>query len=293
MNLTAISQRALGTTKMIAKQHGPAILTGVGVIGFGVTTVLVGKAVLKAAPVKEIADLEHKKVMSREINEDYTKQDQTKEIGQLWIHRGGEIIRIFAPAITVGTISVVSVVAAHGMMRRQQTALLAAYAAIDTGFRAYRRRIEEELGSDRELELYRGIRRTDALDDEGKPCTIEGFSADFASPYAVFFDETNPNWTKTAEYNKAFLMSQQDYANDRLRAHGFLFLNEVLESLGFDRTQAGQAVGWKLKKHKDDGIDGFVDFGIFNIADDISRAFVNGLERSVLLDFNVDGPIRI
>lgn len=291
MNLTAISQRALGTTKMLARQHGPAILTGVGVIGFGVTTVLVAKAAVKAKPLMDKANDEHQMLMAQEIDEKYTKQEQTKDIGKLWIDRGGEILKIYAPAITVGTISVVSVVAAHGMMRRQQTALLAAYAALDTGFRAYRKRIEEEVGPDRELELFRGIRRTDALDDEGKPCVIEGFSADFASPYAVFFDETNPNWTKTAEYNKAFLMSQQDYANDRLRAYGFLFLNEVLESLGFDRTQAGQVVGWKLKK--DGGVDGFVDFGIFNIADDISRAFVNGLERSVLLDFNVDGPIRI
>lgn len=291
MNLTAISQRALGTTRMLARQHGPAILTGVGVIGFGVTTVLVAKAAIKAKPLMDKANEEHQMLMSQEIDESYTKKQLTQDVGKLWMDRGGSILKIYSPAIAVGTISVVSVIAAHGMMKRQQTALLAAYAALDTGFRAYRRRVEEELGSERELEFYRGIRRTDALDDEGKPCTIEGFSPDFASPYAVFFDETNPNWTKTAEYNKAFLLSQQDYANDRLRMYGFLFLNEVLESLGFDRTQTGQVVGWKLKK--DGGVDGFVDFGIFNIADDISRAFVNGLERSVLLDFNVDGVIRI
>jgi hypothetical protein len=291
MNLTAISQRALGTSKMLMKQHGPAVLTGVGVIGFGVTTVLVAKAAVKAKPLIDKANDEHQMLMGQEIDEKYTKQEQAKDIGKLWIDHGGEILKIYGPAIAVGTLSVVSIVAAHGMMRKQQTALLAAYAALDTGFRAYRRRIEEEVGPERELELFRGVRRVEALDDEGKPCVIEQFSPDFASPYAIFFDETNPNWTKTAEYNKTFLMSQQDYANDRLRAYGFLFLNEVLESLGFDRTQAGQVVGWKLKK--DGGVDGFVDFGIFNIADDISRAFVNGLERSVLLDFNVDGPIRI
>ena len=109
------------------------------------------------------------------------------------------------------------------------------------------------------------------------------------SPYGRFFDPFNVNYSDTPEYNMMFLKTQQQWANDRLQAHGYLFLNEVLEALGFDRTQAGQIVGWKLNGNG----DGYVDFGIHNIFDENSRAFVNGKDPVVLLDFNVDGVIGI
>ena len=61
--------------------------------------------------------------------------------------------------------------------------------------------------------------------------------------------------------------------------------------LGFPRTKAGQVVGWVYDEKHTVG-DNFVDFGLFNdINDERKQAFVNGYERSVLLDFNVDGPI--
>ena len=56
--------------------------------------------------------------------------------------------------------------------------------------------------------------------------------------------------------------------------------------LGLPRTQAGQLVGW-VKGQGDD----FVDFGIFDGDDMKHRDFVNGYERSILLDFNVDGIV--
>ena len=86
-----------------------------------------------------------------------------------------------------------------------------------------------------------------------------------------------------------FVIKQQDWANEKLRAKGFLFLNDVYKSLGMQETQAGQIVGWVYDKNKPSG-DNYVDFNIFN-GSEPSRAFVNGYEKAILLDFNVDGPI--
>lgn len=116
------------------------------------------------------------------------------------------------------------------------------------------------------------------------------------SQYARFFDETSPYWTKDSEYNLFFLRAQQNHANELLRSRynrdegriGYLFLNEVYEMLGLPKTAAGQIVGWVYKENNIDG-DNYVDFGIYNI--DRNAKFVNGFENSVLLDFNVDGPI--
>ena len=110
------------------------------------------------------------------------------------------------------------------------------------------------------------------------------------SPYSIFFDESNPNWTKDPEYNKTFLLHKQRYANDLLKSKGFLFLNDVLEMIGAERTRAGQVVGWIYDVKNPNG-DNYVDFGIDNVYREANRRFVNGFERSVLLDFNVDGEI--
>ena len=87
-----------------------------------------------------------------------------------------------------------------------------------------------------------------------------------------------------------FLKDQQRYANDRLKTKGCLFLNEVYDMLGFQRTKAGACVGWVYDEKHPTG-DNFVDFGLYNGYNDRTNAFVNGRERSVILDFNVDGYI--
>jgi len=97
------------------------------------------------------------------------------------------------------------------------------------------------------------------------------------------------NWSAGASVNSA----QKRWANDRLRAYGYLFLNEVYDALGLERSQVGQFVGWRADAKENGTGDGFVSFGMYDIADESSRAFVNLLEHTVLLDFNVDGPIRI
>lgn len=57
--------------------------------------------------------------------------------------------------------------------------------------------------------------------------------------------------------------------------------------LGIARTNAGQVVGWIYCEKNPVG-DNYVDFGIYNLQ---NEGFVNGNERSILLDFNVDGII--
>jgi hypothetical protein len=290
MSLEAISQRAAGATGMFLRKHGPVILTGAGIAGFAATTYLVGKAVLRAQEPLEARKKRIREVANVEITESYTEKDRTRAIGRVWIIESAKIVRIFAAPIAIGGVSVLCIVTAHGLMRRQQASLVAAYMALDKGFRAYRARVQEEYGAEKELELYRGV-RVRRIEDDGEDyvaCEID--PDDFIpSIYGKFFDESNANWTKTPEWNLQFVRGQQNYANDRLQAYGYVFLNEVYEWLGLPRTQAGQIVGWRKKGNG----DGFVDFGIYDIGDENQRAFVNGLEASCFLDFNVDGPITI
>jgi Family of unknown function (DUF6353) len=293
MDMKAVSSKASGKLDFFVRKNGPAILTATGVAGFVLTNVLTARASMRAKPKLEKLREDREKIQSKQIDALYTVKDQARELSTLYLSDGMAIVKEFTPAISMGVVSIFCVVSSHKMMADKQAALMAAYTAVDRGFKAYRRRIEEELGKEKELELYRGVKVIERKEgDEGfdpnVPCAID-YDDRRASPYSRFFDSDSVQWSKTPEYNMFFLKAQEDWANDRLRSHGFVFLNEVYESLGFKRSQAGQIVGWKLEG---DG-DGFVSFGLDSIGDDSSRAFTNGVEHTVLLDFNVDGPITI
>lgn len=283
--LELVSKRLAGQAEMISRKHGPAIMTACGIGTLIGTTILAGKAALKAQePVKEL------KLKIQEANElaedDKQGRKQAKvEIGKQAV----EIAKIFAPPVIAGSLSIFCFVASHEMSRRKQAALAAAYVAVQESYIAYRERVREAVGEEQELDLYRGPRIVENAADSELPLEIDR-SSRMPSPYSRFFDESSTAWTKTPEWNRMFVEAQQQWANDRLHAYGFIFLNEVYEALGLTRTQAGQIVGWKLGPG---GGDNFVDFGIYDIADENNRAFVNGAEGVILLDFNVDGPIVI
>ena len=111
------------------------------------------------------------------------------------------------------------------------------------------------------------------------------------SPYARFFGkEESVKWEVCGDYeaNLFLLKTIQAHANDRLKHNGYLFLNDVYEMLGLEKSKAGQVVGWVYKEDNPIG-DNYVDFDIYN---SYNRGFINGVDvDKVLLDFNVDGCI--
>lgn len=299
MNLTLLGHRALGASKLYLIKNGPSILTGAGILGFVGTTVLVGRAAVKAKPEIDAIKLDLQVVEARELDANYTRKKQGVDYATILMHAVRDIGKIYAPSVIVGGISITCIVSAHGMLKRQNAALVAAYSALDLGFKAYRKRVVEEFGEKTDRDFYKGIvGRQEGLDEEGRPCVIEELDGEGDTParslYGRYFDECSSEWSKNAEYNRTFLQSQQNYANHMLVSRGHLFLNEVYDMLGFERCRAGQIVGWKYYRDgKNPKGDNYVDFGLFQAEDAVSRAFINGKERVIFLDFNVDGPIAI
>ena len=88
--------------------------------------------------------------------------------------------------------------------------------------------------------------------------------------YARFFDPTSRSWSKDPEVNNVFIRAHQRYANDLLISRGHVFLNEVYDMLGLDRSTAGAAVGWLHTPDSDRG-DNFIDFGLLQRDDERPR----------------------
>jgi hypothetical protein len=129
--------------------------------------------------------------------------------------------------------------------------------------------------------------RIDGVDVNGSKTPEVNDDRLYVSSYARFFDESCPSWTNDPEMNVMFLKAQQHYANMLLQSRGHLFLNEVYDMLGLPRTKAGQIVGWMYDTESPSG-DNCVDFDLHS---QHNERFVNGYEKSALLDFNVDGVI--
>jgi hypothetical protein len=198
---------------------------------------------------------------------------------------------LYAPAIACGALSIGALAGSHRVLTKRNLALTAAYSAVEKGFNDYRTRVVEEFGEDKDRELRYGTDTekitTEGKDGKTKTKEVKIVGPNSASVYARFFDEYCKNWKRQPEYNLLFLQCQQNYANDLLQSRGHIFLNEVYDMIGIDRSKAGAVVGWVISK---DG-DNFVDFGIFDGDNPKARDFVNGREGSILLDFNVDGVI--
>ena len=282
--------KVAGRGMLLVKKHSPEILTTVGIVGVVTSAVMASKATLKLEPVVEKIKNgkdEAKSLLEDEMFPEYDKDRHNKEVARVYVKGAVDLSKLYGPSITLGLSSIACIIGAHGIMRKRNVALAAAYKAVETSFSEYRKRVIAEIGEEKEENVYIGRQQVEVVDENGKKKKVTKVDPNGISAYARFFDEYSDNWSKTPEYNLLFLKAQQNYANDLLHARGHVFLNEVYDMIGIPRSQAGQVVGWVISK---DG-DNFIDFGVYDFDNTGSHLFVNGHERSILLDFNVDGVI--
>lgn len=292
----------LNKTSFKVKKYSPEILMGVGIAGVVASTVLACKATMKVDSVltESKEQIEKIKIVMEDpkYTEEYTEEDAKKDLTIVYAQAGLKLAKMYVPSIVVGAASIGLLIGSHRVLKKRNIALAAAYTTIDNSFKDYRKRVTDRFGEEVERQIKNNIKVVDVakttIDEDGNEVEqveqVEVSALDGYSEYSRFFDDGCTGWEKDAEYNLMFLRAQQQYANDLLRSRGHLFLNEVYDMLGIPRTKAGQAVGWIYDPENPVG-DNYVDFGIYDINKEKSRDFVNGYERTILLDFNVDGNI--
>ena len=305
-NAIQTAKFAIGRGGLVLKKYSPEILTAAGVIGTVGSTVLACKATLKVEDVLDEAKKKSNLINAVhdgeiEVDAEYTDKDYSKDLLVNRTQTAVKLIKLYGPAITLGALSITAILGGQHILRKRNVAVMAAYKLCEESFNNYRSRVKEELGEEKDRQFYYGMTEETVKDKvkskDGKTKTItkkvEKAPDHLYSQYARFFDEANINWDKSPEQNMYFLKMVQNQMNDKLKARGHVFLNEVYDALGFDRSEAGQLVGWVWNKDNTamEAGDGYIDFGIFDGNDYAKRAFVNGDERSILLDFNIDGMI--
>lgn len=267
---------------LLSQKHSPTILFVGGVVGVVATTVLACRATLK------LDDILEKSAGKRELaktiqDEDYSKEDSQKDIAIIYVKNVATVVKLYAPSVIVGTLSIAALTGSHRILSGRNVALTAAYTALEKGFTEYRERVVEEYGEEKDRELRYGTEMVQITDEKGKISEEKRVNIRGASVNARYFGQnTSSSWEPSYQNNLFFLKCVQNWANDKLRMRGHMTLNDVYDMLGLERSREGCVIGW-LWDEKGKRID----LGIFDRNTTHPREFIMN-DKSILLDFNVD-----
>ena len=288
------------------KKHSPEILAVTGVVGIVTSAVMACKATTKVNDIvneaKETVDKIHESVgkgLHTSDGEEYTEEVAKKDLTIVYAQTGLKFVKLYGPSVALGIASIVCMLGSNHILRKRNLALAAALTNVATSFKEYRGRLVDRFGKDVDRELRFGIKAKEVeetvVDKDGNETTVTK-TVEVVDPntahslYSIVFCEGNTGWTRNAELNKVFLIQQQNWANDKLKMNGVLTLNEVYDMVGAPRTAYGQIAGWVWTEDGTIG-DNFVDFGLFDVNNEKACDFINGREKSIILDFNCIGNI--
>lgn len=299
MNMNALVAKASGVknqVSLLVKKYSPELLLGGGLTMIGIGAVKACGATVKAQPVIANAKLDIEDIREAMDRKEISAEDGRKELTKIYVQTGKEIITLYVPAVMMGVAGATGVLASHNILSNRNAALATAYATIDSSFKQYRTRVLDRYGEQAEAEIRSGVRPVEieetVTDAKGKKKkvkkTIMVADENGFSDFARIIKPGSPCWVDNPSYMDMFIRSQEHIAQNKLVANRVLFLNEVYDALGLERTVAGQQVGWIYDpSDMDSDRDNYVRFRTF----EVNVETENGIEKGIMIDFNVDGLI--
>lgn len=319
-NFALAGRRVAGVVGHNLKQASPEILLVAGIVGVVASTVMACKATKEASdileehnnerdaltePVSEEAELVEQLAISEDektegdisttVTGEVVVVDR-KALMKTYCKTGVRFIRLYGPAVVLGAASIACIFASHGIMRKRNAGLLAAYSVVENGFSEYRSRVRDILGEEAEERLRLGIEDHEieetSVDDEGNETSVVRnapvFNLSNCSPYARYFDQYSVSGWQGDEIEEMFLDGHEQFANDRYNAYGYVMLNSVYHDLGYEETSDGQLVGWAKGSGGDDRV-------IFERHKGYRWVEIDGMRKLIpttIIDFNVDGDVH-
>lgn len=306
MNLMTRVNGTINKMTFQLKKHSPEILVVAGVVGTVASAVMACKATTKVSTIleetKESIEQIHEVANDETKVDVYSPEDAKKDLAIVYAQTGVKFVKLYAPAVILGTLSIAGILTSNNILRKRNVALAAAYATVDKGFKEYRSKVINRFGEQVDKELRYGVKAKEVeetvVDEKGKEKvvkkTVNVTDGSLPSGYARYFEQytkddsgnvvRNPNWEDNNDYNLLFLNGIQNFLNNKLVVNKRVFLNEAYEALGLPKTKEGQIVGWIYDETNQVG-DGYIDFCIDE------ESIMYNEDGAILLDFNVDGDI--
>lgn len=317
MNLPMIFSKALRVSKNVAgngllaaRKHAPELMIGAGIVGFGATIFETVKATNRT---NEVLDEKEATIATIEAaRDDYSEEEYScrtyeRDIKEANRRAKWGIVRAWAPVATLGGASVISVLGGYRILNGRYVATAAAYKVLENGFERYRGNVVERFGKDMDYELLHDIKAEELEKARKEQAENKEIEADnkrrkvlkkhkktaYAEVYNGIFDEYSDRWQRywNAEQVLNYLKQKQNELNDKLAIRKHLFVNEVYDALGFERTPQGQVTGWIITKYNPDSK---VSLGIDEMPEDELRQILSTHRNEdirVKIRLNPDGLI--
>lgn len=202
----------LHRSKTFLNRNASTILTCMGGVGVIATSVLAVKETPKALSLLEQA--------KEEKGEDLTTAEIVKTAAPVYI-----------PAAIVGVSTIACIFGANLMNKRQQAALMSAYALLDSSYKEYKEKVTELFGEEAADQVRQEIVKdkyedTDIVVEDGKLL--------FYDLYSERYFNATMDAVIRAEYE----------INRKISLWGGAGLNEFYEALDIPPVDYGEHVGW-------------------------------------------------
>ena len=206
--------KLLRKSELFLKRNSSTILTCVGAIGVIATSVMAVKATPKAMMKLEEA--------KKEKGDELTTSEKIVVAGPTYI-----------PSIVAGVSTIACIFGANILNKRQQAALMSAYALLDNSYKDYKKKTQELYGEDADIRI-----RNEIAKDKCKENDLE-----LGDDKLLFFDDYSGRYFESTMEN---VVKAEYELNRKISLWGGAYLNEFYEFLGLEPTDFGDAVGWDI-----------------------------------------------
>lgn len=244
----------ISVTGNFIKMHSSEICLGIGVCGLAGTVVTTAKV---ATPIINMSrDYQaEKEELNFEFENDKTNEEYKNKFRAIRLDYYKNVAVCVLPVAGSIAVTLGGFFGAYNIISTKLTAMTAAAESLEAMFNKYRARVVDDAGEEKDQYYMTGakkVKKTKVSEVNEETGEVEEYTVystkedlDMVSEFAVCFDEVNSSkWTKHGALNKAEIRSAERFANIRLKAKGWLSLNEVYEMLGVPATDAGQVFGW-------------------------------------------------
>lgn len=195
-------------------RHSATILTCLGAVGVVATAVTAVQATPKALKL-----IENK---SYEYDEELTPVEIVRTTWKCYI-----------PAIMIGTGTILCIVSANKLNKRQQASLISAYTLLHTTYENYKKKMKDVYGENADATV-----REEMAKEEYRECYIEPDAGK-----QLFFDFFSGQYF---ERTMEEVIDAEYQLNRKFALEDYVGLNEYYELLGLDPVTFGDALGWSI-----------------------------------------------
>lgn len=207
----------VSSSKRFINRNASTILTCLGSIGVIATSVIAVKATPKALKLLETA--------KEKKGEKLTSFEIIRTVGPIYI-----------PAVLIGVSTIACIFGANILSKRNQAALMSAYALLDNSYKEYKKKVIELYGEEADLEIKTSIAKDKYEETDIEVKDDKKLFYDF---YSGRYFESTDEIVRKAEYD----------LNRKLSIMGYASLNDFYDLLKIEKIDGGNNLGWSAVKN--------------------------------------------